>query len=216
MGFMRDARCQNGWAETLTETVANEYDMTQAEAASALQNGATLAQLAPSSAKLLSLKETLIYQRYERVDKAVAGGLIDEEKGETLKLIVPQSIERLVENGGGPYWGQGVVGGRMWGVWRDEAASYLNLSTTDMAASLLLGESLGQLAESQGVEGDGLVEALLAGIQARGDLAVDVGFLSPEKADWASQKLHTIVSFLINSHGPCSFKFNLSNRWFKR
>ena len=196
--------CQSNWDAAINTTVAEAYGMTTDDVVTGLQHGATLAELAPTQRQLLALQAELVLQRNERIDQAVADGVISEDLGDTLKLLVPQTVNFLVTNGGGPYWGQGGNGGRIWGLWRDTAASYLDMSVEEMAEALLAGDSLGDVADAQGADVDGLVDALLAGIQERLDQAVTSGLLTPEQADRISAGLHTAVSRFIYTSGPCS------------
>jgi len=197
-------RCQSTWDDNVDAMAAAAYNMTAADVMSGLQHGATLAELAPSQRELLALQGQLALQRNERIDQAVADGIINEKQGNTLKLLVPQSVNFLVTNGGGPYWGQGFSGGRIWGKWRESAASYLNLSLEELADALLAGNSLGELAEMQGADVDGLLVALLADIQEKLDQAVESGLLTQEQADKISERLRLGVSRFIYTTGPCS------------
>jgi hypothetical protein len=196
--------CQSAWDDSVDLIAAAAYNMTAAEVVTGLQHGATLAELAPSQRELVALQGQLALQRNERIDQAVADGIITGEQGNVLKLLVPQSVNFLVTNGGGPYWGQGFSGGRIWGKWRESAAAYLNLSLEKLADALLAGNSLGELAEMQGADIGGLVVALLVGIQEKLDKAVESGLLAPQPADRISEGLRMGVSRLIYTTGPCS------------
>jgi len=63
---------------------------------------------------------------------------------------------------------------------------------------------LGELAEMQSADVDGLLVALLAGIQEKLDRAVESGLLAHEQADRISEGLRMRVSRFIYTTGPCS------------
>ena len=198
------ARCEVEWTAPLDTAVATAYDMSIEELTAGLQNGATLAELADNPVELLRLKAALLQIAQEKVDTAVSNETITPEQADKLMQLAPLAIDRLVENGGGPYWGQGLAGGRFWGHWRDTAASSLDLSVADLAAELANGSSLGEVAEAEGADVSVLVDALLVKATNILDQAVSNGLVTPEQAARLTQRLETAVTKLIYIPGPCA------------
>ncbi|MCB8924626.1 MAG: hypothetical protein H6652_03255 [Ardenticatenaceae bacterium] len=198
------ARCEIEWTTPLDTAVATAYEMSIAELTAGLQNGATLAELADNPVELLRLKAALLQIAQEKVDTAVSNETITPEQADKLMQLAPLAIDRLVENGGGPYWGQGLAGGRFWGHWRDTAASSLDLSVADLAGELANGSSLGEVAEAEGADVSVLVDALLVKATTALDQAVSNGLVTPEQAARLTQRLETAVTKLIYIPGPCA------------
>lgn len=198
------ARCEIAWTDPLDTAVATAFTMTPEEITAGLENGATLAELAENPAELMRLKAALLQTAQEKADTAVANETITPEQAEKLMQLAPLAVERLVENGGGPYFGQGVAGGRFWGHWRDTAASALNLSVADLAGELAAGTSLGDVAEAQGTDVAALVDALLVKATTALDQAVSNGLVTADQAVRLTQMLETAVSKLIYIPGPCA------------
>ena len=198
------ARCEVEWTAPLDTAVTTAYDMSIEELTAGLQNGATLAELADNPVELLRLKAALLQIAQEKVDTAVTNETITPEQADKLMQLAPLAVDRLVENGGGPYWGQGLAGGRFWGHWRDTAASSLDLSVADLAGELADGSSLGEVAEAEGADVSVLVDALLVKATNILDQAVSNGLVTPEQAARLSQRLETAVTKLIYIPGPCA------------
>lgn len=92
----------------------------------------------------------------ERVDAAVAGGRLDEDRAAELK-------ERI-DSGDVPLLGLGHPHGPPVGL--DAAAYYLGLTDEQLRAELSDGNTLAEIAEAQGKSVDSLVDAL---VEAGGD-----------------------------------------------
>jgi len=198
------ARCEVEWTTPLDTAVATAYEISIEELTAGLQNGATLAELADNPVELLRLKAALLQIAQEKVDTAVTNETITPEQADKLMQLAPLAVDRLVENGGGPYWGQGLAGGRFWGHWRETAASSLDLSVADLAGELANGSSLGEVAEAEGTDVSALVDALLVKATTALDQAVSNGLVTPEQAARLSQRLETAVTKLIYIPGPCA------------
>jgi hypothetical protein len=199
-----EARCEKDWVGPINAAAADVYGMSEAEVVSQLHQGARLAELAENEAEKLQLQKAIMDIQSQQIDEAVANGWLNEERAEQLKLILPQASSKLVEYGGGPYWGQGFGGGKRWGVWRDDVAAYLELSSEELAGALLGGQSLGELTESEGKDVAGLVELLFAEANTKLAEVVADGRLTQAQADRISKFLEKNITKLVYSTGPCS------------
>jgi hypothetical protein len=82
------------------------------------------------------------------------------------------------------------------------AATYLGLSTTDLAAKLRAGQTLAQIADStSGKSVSGLVAAMTAAQKSRLDAAVKTGRLTQAQADSLGANLTDRITALVNGQG---------------
>lgn len=197
-------RCDSQWASSINTAVSQTYNISPDSLLESLHNGATLAELADSPLELMRLKADLLKVAQARLDTAVSNDLLTQEQADKIAPLLPLAVDQLVENGGGPYWGQGYLGGRLWGYWHDTAADTVGVSVESLANELFAGVSLGEVADSQGVEVDVLVSNLLATPLTKLDQAVANGLITADQAERVSQRLETAVSQLIYVAGPCS------------
>lgn len=186
-----------------TNAAVTATGLTAEEVTTTLQGGATLAELAGSPEEIAALQQVISQQALIRIDEAVAKGVITAERAAHLKQRLDKAVERLVTNGGGPYWGEG-RGGLFWGNWRTEAAAYLDMTTSELAAALAAGESLADLATAQGKSVEGLVEVLSAKAATRLQTAVAEGLITQEEADRLLARLTTVLTRMVQGEGPCS------------
>jgi ribosomal protein S20 len=134
-----------------------------------------------------------------RVDRAVADGLLTKQQGAELK--------QRIESGGVP------LGFRPFGLRpfaRDHgfpgpfaakfraAASYLDLSESELESRLAQGKTLAQIAEDRGKSVHGLVDALVKAAERRIDAAVDRGNLTKSQADDLKSGLRDRTTRLVN------------------
>jgi hypothetical protein len=197
-------RCTRNWMEPINAAAAEAFGLSQEEVVNRLHEGAVLAELAGNPAQLRQFQGSLIQIRTKQIDEAVSNGYLSAEQAGKLKAALPTLTGQMIENGGGPYWGQGIAGGRAWGLWRAEVAAYLSLSVEDLAAALSGGQSLGALTEAQGQSVAGLTDLLLSAVRTRLDQAVANGFLSQAQADRLYNLAAKNISRIIYSTGPCS------------
>jgi hypothetical protein len=198
------ARCERDWLAPINDAAAGIFGITAAELVTQLHHGATLAELAGNEAQKVKLQKAIIDIQSGQIDEAVANGWIDETQAAQLKLVLPLTSANLVQNGGGPYWGQGFSGGRRWGMWRDDAAAYLELTPAAIADALYSGQSLGGLTEAQGKDVAGLVNLLLTEANTRLAQAVAEGKITQAQADRMTKFLEQNLAKIIYSTGPCS------------
>ena len=197
-------RCQQDWTVPINAAAAEAYGLTEAEIVAALHNGAVLAELADSPAEIARLEAALIRLRAQKIDEAVEAEVLTGEQAAKLKAALPVLTGQLLENGGGPYWGNGLAGGRRWGSWRDDVAAYLELSIEELAVALDSGQSLGEITEAQGLDVAEVVNILLANAENKIEQAVENDILNQEQADRILEFLEANMTILIYSNGPCS------------
>lgn len=198
------ARCEKDWVGPINAAAADVYGLSEEEVVTRLHQGATLGELAENQAEKVKLQKAIIDLQSQQIDEAVAKGWLSQERADQLKLVLPKSSGQLIELGGGPYWGQGLVGGKRWGMWRDDVAAYLGMSVGAMAEALFNGQSLGELTEAQGKDVAGLVDLLLTEAESRLGQAVADGILTQVQADRILKFLEKNMTKLIYSTGPCS------------
>lgn len=198
-------RCSRDWSAPINALAAETFDMTEADVLDALHNGAVLVELAKNTAQVWEFKFKLIERINALIDEAVAAGILPEEIANQLKLTAsPAMAEFLAENGGGPYWGKGFLGGKAWGTWRKEATAYLEISVEQLAVAMYNGESLGEITESLGKDVDGLIDVLMADINGTLDTLVEKGILTREQADKIAMYGEFALGYVIYTNGPCS------------
>ncbi|MCB0211058.1 MAG: hypothetical protein KDJ52_17095 [Anaerolineae bacterium] len=197
-------RCEKDWNTDINAAAADVYGISSTEVVDGLHQGAVLKELAGNQAEVFQLQGELIAIQSAKIDKIVEKGLITEEQATKLKSALPFMANQLVENGGGPYWGQGMAGGKRWGVWRDDIAAILNMDGESLASALYSGQSLGEVTEEQGASVDEVVDVLLTTAEEKIAIAVDKGYIDQAQADKVMSTLEKNVTKLIYSTGPCS------------
>lgn len=141
----------------------------------------------------------------EQVDAALASGLITEEQADELK--------RGIESGEAPFFGRGPGPGLGFGFGLDHGphglvegmsavAEYLDLTVAELREKLVAGQSLADVAESQGKSADGLVEVLVDAAEKQLDEAVASGDLTRAQADDLLARLKSHVDELVRMTPP--------------
>ncbi|MCB0191762.1 MAG: hypothetical protein KDJ65_07450 [Anaerolineae bacterium] len=197
-------RCEKDWNADINATAADVYGISSTEVVDGLHQGAVLKELAGNQAQVIQLQRELIAIQSAKIDQIVEKGLITEEQAAKLKTALPFTANQLIENGGGPYWGNGMAGGKRWGIWRDDIATVLNMDGESLASALYSGQSLGEVTEAQGASVDDVVAVLLTTAEEKIAIAVDKGYIDQEQADKVMATLEKNVAKLIYSTGPCS------------
>lgn len=204
-------RCEKDWNADINAAAADVYGLSTADVVDGLHHGAVLKELAGNPAEVVKLQGQLVQIQSAKIDQAVAKGLITDDQAAKLKTALPFLANQLVEYGGGPYWGNGMAGGKRWGVWRDEVAAALNMDAETLAAALYSGQSLGEVTEAQGVSVDEVVAILLTTAEEKLASAVDNGYIDQAQADKVMSTLEKNVTKLIYSTGPCSIDLESLN-----
>lgn len=197
-------RCETDWNVAINEAAANAYGLTVTEVVDGLHQGAVLKELADNQVEISKLQRELIDIRSQKIDQAVASGLITDEQASKIKVALPFVTNQLIENGGGPYWGNGLAGGKRWGVWRDDMATLLDMDVETLAAALNEGQSLGEIADTQDVGSDAVAAVLLTMVEEKLEVVIEKGFINQEMADTLLDFVAENISKLIYSNGPCS------------
>ena len=160
-----------------------------------------------------------------RVDDAVAAGLLTKEQGDALKqriesndLALPFGLGFGFGKGLGP-WGRPGLGhglGRPFDK-LSSAASYLGLSKSELRSQLAQGKTLAQIAKDRGKSVDGLVDALVKEANAKIDAAVKAGDLTQSQADAFKAGLRARVTDLVNGRFPFprAFRFGAPRFGFR-
>ena len=135
-----------------------------------------------------------------RVDAAVKDGLLTKEQGARLKQRIGADFP-LFRLGAGPGFrdrhAPGIFHAKL-----EAAADYLGMTEANLREALENGKTLAQVARDRGKSVEGLVNALLAGAEAKLDAAVRAGRLTEaEKADMLSG-LRQRITDLVNGRFP--------------
>ena len=141
-----------------------------------------------------------------RVDEAVESGRLTEERAAELKERIRSGEAGLPGLGlrgrpaelGGPEHrafghGQGVL---------EPSADYLGLENDVLRDRLSEGDSLAEIAEAEGKEVDGLVDALLAAARERLDEAVEDGRLDEAEREEMVERIRERVDALVQGELP--------------
>jgi hypothetical protein len=138
------------------------------------------------------LMDALTEALTDHVDEAVEEGRLSEEEGERLKERIDSGVVPFFGGFGerGPWLGADPG--------LESAASYLELSETDLRERLRDGETLAEIAEDEGKSVDGLVDALVADASERIDDAVADGRLDEERAARLKAELEEHVRELVD------------------
>lgn len=80
------------------------------------------------------------------------------------------------------------------------AAEVIGISTTELRDALKDGQSVAEVAEANGVDPQGVIDAIVADLDGRLDQAVADGKLTQERADRVSERLPSRVEKLVNRH----------------
>lgn len=166
-------------AEELTETL----DMTVEELRAAFAEGKSLADVAAEQGvPVAELEAALLEAATERIDEAVAADRIDADRAAELKEGLADRIREMVNREPGDGFGRGR--GRLFGGGGGgEVAEFLGLTTDELRAAFVDGQTLAEVAEAQGISEDELVAFLLEQLEERLDQAVENGRLDADDVD---------------------------------
>ncbi len=176
--------------DVLTETLGLDAD----ELRAALAEGKSLATIAAEQGVAVEdLSAALVAQAEERIDDAVADGLLDAERAEDMKANLAERIDDHInripgeraEGEFGPGKGRRGPGG-LFGDRAEmgaELAEFLGLSTDELRAAFADGQSLADVADGQDVSEEALVEFLLGQLEERLDQAIEDKKIDAERAE---------------------------------
>lgn len=202
-GALGDEFCSKDWGAPINALAAETFGMTEEAVVDALHRGAVLLELAETRAQEWEFMFNMVDRINALIDEAVAAGVITEAQAAMLRRAAPALAAYVSENGGGPYWGSGLLAGKFWGLWRYDVTDYLAIPLEDLAAELRSGVTVGELTESLGKDVDGLVSILTRDFNAVLDRLVADGVIPPERADFLRIVADKIVLRLIYATPPC-------------
>lgn len=145
-----------------------------------------------------------------RVDEAVANGLLTKEQGAELKNRIESNDVPF------PFLGLGKPFGFDHGLGLpgpfaklETAASYLGLSESELGSRLARGQTLAQIAKDRGKSVDGLVDALVKSAEKQIDAAVSSGKLTKSQGDDLKSGLRDRITRLVNGESLGFHRFRL-------
>ena len=136
-----------------------------------------------------------------RIDAAVAAGMLTKDQGAALKQRIDSNEFPLIGPGGFRHgaWGPG-FGHPGSGETFAAAASYLGLTEAELRAQLD-GKTLADIAKAQGKSVSGLVDAMVAAAGKSLDQAVTDGKLTKEQAATIKANLRERITNIVNGVG---------------
>ena len=164
-----------------------------------------------------ALSDALKKALENRVDEAVANGMLTKEQGAELK--------NRIESNDAPFPFLGL--GRPFGFDHrlglpgpfaklEAAASYLGLSESELGSRLAQGQTLAQIAKDRGKSVDGLIDALVKAAEKQIGAAVDSGKLTKSQGDDLKSGLRDRITRLVNGQGFGFHRFRLPGSDFRR
>jgi uncharacterized protein YlaN (UPF0358 family) len=135
-----------------------------------------------------------------RVDEAVKDGRLTKEQGAQLKARIDAGEAPLFGLGPGPKFRHHGVG--PFHTKLEAAAKYLGMTEAQLHEALETGKTLAQVAKAHGKSANGLVDALMAGVEKKLNAAVKAGRLTEaEKKDMVAG-LKDRITDLVNGRFP--------------
>jgi len=176
-------------------------------AALALGAGATaaLAAVRSSQATKPAPQTGSFAQAVERAEKsqlaaAVAAGWLSKEQAAAVRSSVDKVLQNPIVKAL-PAGGLGTLGSGLSGALK-AAESYLGLSDTQIAAGLIGGRSLSDLATAQGKSATGLVSAVVAAERSQLAGAVKTGEITPSQKTSIEAGLRRSLTNLVHAKLP--------------
>jgi len=195
----RDTERFRDRATEMARRVAGMLDMTVPELENELKGGATLAQIAESRGSSGGeIVTALVSEISERLADQVAEGRITQGRADELVAGATGRIADLVES---PHPGRAALREHRTRLARLGAlrigADVLDMTPQELRGALESGQSLGEVAESRGVDEDVLIDALLEPIREQVALAVERGRIDEDRAgtllDQAAERVRNLV-----------------------
>jgi polyhydroxyalkanoate synthesis regulator phasin len=141
------------------------------------------------------LESALTQTQLDMIDQAVADGKLTEEEAANLR----EKIESGELRGLFPFIGRhhGPAFPRLHGLVVEAAADVLGLDKDDLVAELRDGNSMVDVAETQGVSEDDLKSGILANVQATLDQKVADGDITQEMADRVYENISDSIDRIV-------------------
>jgi hypothetical protein len=189
------------FADTLTPA-ADYLGVSLSTLQTDLKGGKTLAQEATAKGKTANgVIDAIVAAEQKVLDAQNAAGWLTDAQETNLLAHFKDEVTNLVNNGPPvPPAGKDHAG------LLDTAATYLGMSTTDLAADLKAGKTLADEAKAKGKSVDGLVQALLAPLKADLDKRVAAGDITAAQEQTILNNVTTHLTNLVNGTKPTNAK----------
>lgn len=193
--------------EVLTETLG----LTAEELRQGFADGKSLADLAAEQGVSIDeLRSAMVAAANAAIDDAVEAGRLTAEEADEKRAEVEERVDEVIERSPEDFPG---LRARMkhhrqhhrfarLAASLEELGEFLDLSAEEIRAGLADGQTLGELAEGQGISAEELADYLVAGMEARLDEAVADEKIDAERADEIKESLDEKVDRLIESDHP--------------
>jgi hypothetical protein len=186
-------------------TAATYLGITPAQLLTQLQSGKTLAQVADATSgkSAAGLVDALVAAETAELDAALKAGTLTQAQHDQIVAGLKARVTAMVNNTRpphGPGFGHGHgPGGDDFAV----AASYLGLTTAELATQLQSGKMLAQVAEAtSGKSTAGLVDALVAHETTELDSALKAGTITQAQHDQMVAGLKARFTDMVNGTRP--------------
>ena len=144
-----------------------------------------------------ALEKALKDSAAARVDAAVAAGTLTTDQAAKIKAQIEAGTPRI-----GGFGLRGGFGVRHGGQSLSAAATYLGMTTADLATELRSGKTLAAVANEKGKDVAGLEDAIVADSKTRFDAAVAAGRLTAAHEQQLLADLKSRVDALVNGTLP--------------
>ena len=186
------------------EAIMEILDVEKGDIISTFASGGTLADLAEENGSSgEALVNELVAMVGERLDEAVANGVISEERAAEILANAEEKITNFVFSTHQPPGKRHNPGTRLQGVLFQTVLDFLDVSKGDVVSNFATGGTLADLAEENGSSGDALVDALVAVVAERVDEAVANGAIDEARAaEILANAEERITTFVNTPHQP--------------
>lgn len=199
------AVCAGVLGADLIETAADAIGIQASALTEALRGGQIIAEVAEANGVDPSaVIDALVAAGRERLDQAVEDGLLTQEEADQRSAELEEHVTGVV-NGDLPlpFRGRMPLFGHpgLWGFADGPiaaAADAIAIGPVELVEQLREGQTIAEVAESNGVAVSDVVDAVVAALQERLDSAVDNGWITQEQADERAADLQEQATALVN------------------
>ncbi|NNE94824.1 MAG: hypothetical protein HKN24_02235 [Acidimicrobiales bacterium] len=189
------------------ETVTEVLDLSAEEIHEAFQNGTTLAELSEAQGVPVdTLIDALVTATESEVAEHLEAGDITQEQADRILESLEERVTTMVNADRPIREGRGRHGhrhrGHGIGAGSEVVTDLLGLTQEEIREAFQNGTTLAELAESQGVSTDALVDALVAEAEARVAEKVEAGDITAERADSILEDLEERIEDRVTSERP--------------
>jgi hypothetical protein len=181
----------------VVNAITSELGITRAQLRADLASGETLAQLATANGvSVANLENAITAAVQSRLDQAVASGVLSASQEQAWLARLDARVGTLV-NVAHP-GAHAVFALRLRAAVVRLSAQYLGVSPTQLRGELRSGQTLAQIATSNGKTAAGLEQSVMAAVKTRLDRAVSVGNLSAQTEATALANLQSRLDQAVN------------------